>query len=147
MNKSGKSYWGGRISTVHLLVLTSLESACFKLKILFSFFSKQAALIRSTVLCLPPQLVFPEENSDWASNLRWQFWKEQLKRSWQSNYYSFKHYITRCECDIEFYQISNSNCKAANKIQNFKQNVSFFLLNSFYSTLRKENASYSVIKA
>ena len=56
----GKSYWGGRLSTVVLFVLTSLAQLIFILKILFSFFTKQATLVRrSTVLCLPPQLVFP----------------------------------------------------------------------------------------
>jgi len=57
---SGKSYWRERLSTVDLLVLTSLDLLVFKLKIIFSFFTKQATLMRrSTVLSLPPQLVFP----------------------------------------------------------------------------------------
>jgi hypothetical protein len=54
----GKSYRGGRLNTVDLLVLTSLDQLGFILKILFSFFTKQATW-RSTVLSLPPQLVFP----------------------------------------------------------------------------------------
>jgi hypothetical protein len=50
----------GRLSTVDLLVLTSLEQLTLILKILFSFFTKQATLIRrSTVQSVPPQLVFP----------------------------------------------------------------------------------------
>jgi hypothetical protein len=58
--KAGKTYCGGRLSTVDLLVLTSLDLLVFILKILFSFFTKQATLMtRSTVLSLPPQLVFP----------------------------------------------------------------------------------------
>ncbi len=55
-----KSYSRGRLITVDLLVLTSSYSALFKLKILFTFVSKQATLKRrSTVMSLPPQLVFP----------------------------------------------------------------------------------------
>jgi hypothetical protein len=51
---------GGRLSTVDFLVLTSLDQLIFKLKIIFSFFAKQATLMRrSTVLSLPRQLVFP----------------------------------------------------------------------------------------
>jgi hypothetical protein len=57
--ETGKSYWGGRLSTVDLLVLTSLCQLVFILKILFSFFTKQATLMRSsTVLSLPLSLVF-----------------------------------------------------------------------------------------
>ncbi len=57
---AGKSYPGGRLSTVDLLKLTSLDQLIFKLKILFSFFKKQPTSIRrSIVLILPPQLVFP----------------------------------------------------------------------------------------
>jgi hypothetical protein len=57
---SGKSNWRGRFSTVDLLVLTSLDQSLFILKILFTFFTKQATLIRrSTVPSLSPQLVFP----------------------------------------------------------------------------------------
>jgi hypothetical protein len=48
---------------VDLLVLTSLEELLFILKILLSFFTKQATLIRrSTVLSLLSQLIFPEES-------------------------------------------------------------------------------------
>ncbi len=51
---------GGRLSTVDLLVLTSLDHLIFMLKISFSFFTEHAALMRrSIVLSLPPQLVFP----------------------------------------------------------------------------------------
>ena len=58
--ETGKSYWGGRLSTVDLLVLTSLCQLVFILKILFSFFTKQATLMRSsTVLSLPPQFSIP----------------------------------------------------------------------------------------
>jgi len=57
---SGKSYWGGRLSTVDLLVLSSLDQLSFILKILFSSFTKQATLMRrSKVLSLSPQCVFP----------------------------------------------------------------------------------------
>ena len=48
------------LSTVDLLVLPSLDQLIFQLKILFSFFTKQATLMRrSIVLSLLPQLVFP----------------------------------------------------------------------------------------
>ncbi len=58
--RAWKSYWRGRLGTVNLLVLTSLDQLLFKLKILWTFFTKQATLMRrSSVLSLPPQLVFP----------------------------------------------------------------------------------------
>ncbi len=59
--KAGKAYWRGRLSTVDLLVLTSLDQLLFILKILFTYVTKQAATLmrRSTVLSLPLQLVFP----------------------------------------------------------------------------------------
>ncbi len=48
-----------RLSTVDLLVLTSLDQLLFILKILLTFFTKQATFMRrSTVLRLPPQLVW-----------------------------------------------------------------------------------------
>jgi len=50
----------GRLSTVDLLALTSLDQLISILKILFTFVAKQATLMRrSTVLSLPLQLVFP----------------------------------------------------------------------------------------
>ncbi len=53
-----KSYWRLWLSTVDLLVLTSLDQL-FLLKIVFNFFTKQAAWMRwSTALSLPPPLVF-----------------------------------------------------------------------------------------
>jgi hypothetical protein len=59
MIRAGKSYWGGRANTVDLLVLTSLDELIFILKIIFSFFTKQATLMRrSTVQSLLPQLIF-----------------------------------------------------------------------------------------
>jgi len=54
---AGKPKWRGRLSTVDLLVITSLDQLLFKLKILPTFFTKQSILIRrSTVLSLPPLL-------------------------------------------------------------------------------------------
>jgi hypothetical protein len=44
----------GRLRTVDLLVLTSLDQLLFILKILLTSFTKQAAVLR-----LPPKLVFP----------------------------------------------------------------------------------------
>ncbi len=60
-DQTGNPYWSGRLSTVDLLVLTSLDQLILLLKILFIFFfTKQATLMRrSTVLSLPFQLVFP----------------------------------------------------------------------------------------
>ncbi len=49
----------GRVSTVDLLVLTSLDQLVSELKILFTIFTKQPTLMRSsTVQSLPPQLAF-----------------------------------------------------------------------------------------
>jgi hypothetical protein len=50
---------GGRLSTVDLLVLPSLEQLLFILKILFTSGTNEVALMkRSTVLSTPLQLVF-----------------------------------------------------------------------------------------
>ncbi len=55
-----KSSLGIRLSTVDLLVLTGLYQLLHALKILFTFFTKLATLMRrSSVLSLPPQLAFP----------------------------------------------------------------------------------------
>jgi hypothetical protein len=55
-----KPYRRRRISTAHLLVLTGLDQLLLILKILSTYFAKQATLMRrSTVLSLPPQLAFP----------------------------------------------------------------------------------------
>ncbi len=57
---AGKPYWRGRISTVDLLVLTSLDQLLFILKLYFSFNTKQPILMRrSIVLSHPLQLGFP----------------------------------------------------------------------------------------
>jgi len=57
---TGKSYWGGRLSTVDLLVLTMLDHLFLYWKYYFPFFTKQATVMRrSTVLNHSPQLVFP----------------------------------------------------------------------------------------
>ena len=59
--ETGKSYWRGRLSTVYLLVLTSIDHLLFLFKILFNFVTKRATLMRrSTVLSLPFQLAFPD---------------------------------------------------------------------------------------
>ena len=57
--KAGKTYCGGRLSTVDLLVLTSLDQVIFIFKILFSFFTKTSYL-NELVNCAEssPQLVF-----------------------------------------------------------------------------------------
>jgi hypothetical protein len=52
--KPGNTIWRGRLSTVDLLVLTSLDELLFILKILLTFVTKHATLMRrSTVLNLP----------------------------------------------------------------------------------------------
>jgi hypothetical protein len=57
---SGKPYWRGRLSAVDLLALASLDQLIFIMKIEITFFIKRTNLMRrSTVLILPPQLVFP----------------------------------------------------------------------------------------
>jgi hypothetical protein len=56
----GKTNWKGRLSTVDLLVITSLDKLHLILKTLFTFLQKRATLMRrSTVLSLLLQLVFP----------------------------------------------------------------------------------------
>jgi hypothetical protein len=61
---TGKSYWRGRLSTVDLLVLSSLDQLLLKLKLLYAYLTKQATLMRRlTVLSLLPQLVFPADKS------------------------------------------------------------------------------------
>jgi hypothetical protein len=54
--KSGNSHRRGRLSTVDLLVISSLDQQLLKLQTIFSYFTKQATLMRrSTVLSLPLQ--------------------------------------------------------------------------------------------
>ncbi len=63
--QTGKPYWRGRINTANLLILTSLDQLLFLMTILFTYVTKQAALLRSsTVLSLPVQLVFPVQSYD-----------------------------------------------------------------------------------
>jgi hypothetical protein len=55
----GKPFWRGWLSTVDLLALTRIAQLILKLKILFTFFTKQDTFNRSSiVLSLPLQLVF-----------------------------------------------------------------------------------------
>jgi hypothetical protein len=59
--KQGTLTDGGRPNTVDLLVLTSLVQLIFIFRVLITFITKQATLIRrSTVLILPLQLLFPD---------------------------------------------------------------------------------------
>ncbi len=56
---SGNPYWRGRLNTVDLLVLTSLDQLIFIWKILFIFSTKLATLVRRlTALSLPFQQGF-----------------------------------------------------------------------------------------
>jgi hypothetical protein len=61
--KPGNSYWVGSISTVHLLVLTSLDQWIFKLKILFTLL--QTSYLNEEVNCteLSPSVSFPCSNN------------------------------------------------------------------------------------
>jgi len=59
-SRPGNPCWRGMLRTVDLLVPTSKDQLLFILKILFTFFTKQAMLMRrSTVLSLPVEIVFP----------------------------------------------------------------------------------------
>ncbi len=60
LSRPEKPYWRERLSTVDLLLLTSSDQPLLKLKVLFTFVTKQAILKRrSTVQSLPFQFVFP----------------------------------------------------------------------------------------
>jgi len=68
----GKSHWRGKLSTVDLLVLISLEQLLLLWKYYLLIFTKQATLMRrSTVLSLPPLLVFPALTMK-SNNLGWE---------------------------------------------------------------------------
>ncbi len=61
-SKSRKAHCRKRLCTVDLLKITTLDQHIFISKILFTFVTKQATLMRrSIVLILPFQLVFPGE--------------------------------------------------------------------------------------
>jgi hypothetical protein len=63
---AGNPSWRGRINTVDLLVLTSLDQLTSKSKKCFTFATKQDTLMRrSTVLSHPLQLVFPGHGHVW----------------------------------------------------------------------------------
>jgi hypothetical protein len=53
IQRAGKSYWGGRLNTIDLLLLTSLDQLIFMLKILFQFFYKTSYL-NEEVNCTEP---------------------------------------------------------------------------------------------
>ncbi len=55
----GKTNCRGRLSTVDLFALTSLDQLLLLLKTLFTFLQNNAQMRRSTVLSLSLQLVFP----------------------------------------------------------------------------------------
>ncbi len=57
----GKPYWRGRLSTIDLLVLTSLDQVLLYCNYYLTFFTKHSTLMRrSTVLILPLKLIFPD---------------------------------------------------------------------------------------
>ncbi len=62
--KAGNPYWKGRLSTVDILVLTCLGKLILILQTLFTSLHQN---LRSTVLSLPLQLVFPAEGQGQTS--------------------------------------------------------------------------------
>ncbi len=63
MIRPGSPSWGGSLSTIDLLVLTSKDQS-FLLKILFVLYTNQLSLLRrSTVLSLTIQLVFLDQDN------------------------------------------------------------------------------------
>jgi hypothetical protein len=53
--KAGNPYWRGRLGTVHLIVLTSLDNLIYILKILFTF-AKKTSYLNEEVNCTDPSL-------------------------------------------------------------------------------------------
>jgi hypothetical protein len=79
--RQGKSFWRGRLSTVDLLLLFSSDQLYFMLKILFTSFARQAALIRrSTVLSLSPQLVFPDLHKGPNTEISWKLHRAGMEQ-------------------------------------------------------------------
>jgi hypothetical protein len=71
----------GRLSTVYLLVLTSLDQLLFLIKILFAYVTKQAALMRrSTVLSLSPSVSVPWNGLRRVRVCAWH--KELMQHEW-----------------------------------------------------------------
>jgi hypothetical protein len=68
-------------STVDLLIITNLDQLPLILQTLFTFFTKQATLMRrSTVLSLPLQLGFPATGHENFPSFNLEFWDG--KRCW-----------------------------------------------------------------
>ncbi len=74
---------------VGLLVLTSVVQLILIMKMLFTFVTKQATLIRrSTVLSLPFKLVFPFHGALWYKDRRFPWNRFRLDHSG-----AYKHYL------------------------------------------------------
>ncbi len=58
MYQAGNPYLRGRIGTIDLLVLASLDQMLLTLKLFILFYTKQPILMRSTGMGLPFELVF-----------------------------------------------------------------------------------------
>jgi hypothetical protein len=82
----GKSYRRGRrFSTVDLLVLTGFDQLRFIMKISFALSTKQATLMRSSlVLNLPFQLVFPVLKPQTETNWSFTFMLVMMFLRWRS---------------------------------------------------------------
>jgi hypothetical protein len=79
---------GGRIGMIDLLVLTSLDQLLFRLKIFFSFLTKQAnSMRRSTVLSLSLQLVFPDR----TNNTVYLNKRQKYKQTFEPNFVSLQN--------------------------------------------------------
>jgi hypothetical protein len=83
---------GEGLSTVGLLILHIIDQFLFILEILFTYFTKQATLMRrSNVLRFPTQLVFPGcafiVNFLFPVHRSEKFWRENADR-WKKNVFS-----------------------------------------------------------
>ncbi len=80
-SKAGNPYRSGRISTVDLLLLTSLDKLLFVLKILFSFFYKTSYSNEEVnrIECAPLQLVFPVKGlTSFRNSSKMTFWDKRI---------------------------------------------------------------------
>jgi hypothetical protein len=95
----GNPYWGGKISTIDLLVLTSLDKLLFPLKILFMVLTKQATLMRrSSDVSLPLQLEFLVLSQWWSTLLCASAWVD-ARYLYYKTFYDRNHpYPNKLEC-------------------------------------------------
>ncbi len=83
----GKSYWGGRLSTVGLLVLTSWDQLIFTLKILFSFLYKTSYL-NEEINCTEPSLLVSIPCPNLLTNVRLSSLEKCISRKRSSLFFS-----------------------------------------------------------